>query len=209
MNANITFNDSKVTIVASAQTKLPDLAFALEFAANNFAGRGIYRFSAERQKHGEATVVELNSLLEPTPRPMLLSQVCSLADAIRQKVIPQDILPTDTFLNQLQDQPIKPAADGQNRQRTLFNFSDKGGWVDSVIESVDINPGMPLAVLSYGFADMTTGLFALGVKTIKYQFSRKTSQIYIRHKMPEEKLIAFFRQEGNDYPLDMTVGKLP
>lgn len=206
---NITFDDSKVTITAPFQAKLPDLSFALEFASNNFAGRGIYRFSAERRVQGPATVIEIKSLMEPKPRPMVLSQVCSLADAIRQGIIPRDIRSGDSFRLDIEDRKFNAAADGQHRQRKLFNFSDKEGWVDSVIESVDISPSIPLAVLSYGFADMTTGLFALGVKNIKYQFSQKTSQIFIRHKMSDEKLIAFFRQEGNDYDLNMIVGKLP
>jgi len=206
---NISYTQSNVSVVCPPSTPLPELSFALEFVSNNFCGRGIYRWEVERTRgdDGSCHVNAVSLMPDDKPRPMLISQVAQLGGAVQQGVIPANIPLRESFRFE-KDEP-KLARDGNHRRRKLFSFSSPDvGWAESIIESHDVNPAITLATFSYGFADMTVGLFALGVKNIKYQITRGTTQLWIKHKLTDEALIRYFQAEGNDYPLGMTVGKL-
>jgi hypothetical protein len=207
---SITYGESNVAIVCLPGSSLPELAFALEFASNNFCGRGIYRWDVERER-GEsgACIVNLVSLMpDNKPRPLKISQVAQLGGAVQQGIIPATLPLKESF--RFDKESPRLAKDGQHRQRKLFSFvSPDVGWAESIIESHDIDPHQTLSTYSFGFADMVVGLFALGVKNLKYQMTRGTTQLYIKHKLTDEQLIRYFQANGNDYPIGWTVEKLP
>lgn len=200
----VTFDRDSCVIACPPDTILTDLSFSLEFMANNFVGRGVYRWSIDRIKADDNSCVVTGRALSKSG-PMQISQVATLGSAVNQKIIPFDLRPEDTFL--FKEKPIM--TDGQNRlARHLFGKANQDGWTESMIESHDTDSNMQLAVASYGYADMLTGLFVLGVRHAKYQFSRKTSQLYIKHMLDDKKLVGYFVKQGEDYPISMKVGDL-
>lgn len=204
----LTFTPESCNIVCEPTTVMTELAFSLEFMANNFTGRGVYRWSIDRMKGDDGTCIVMGKSLAKSG-PMQISQVATLGSAVQQKIIPFNIQTTDSFVLG-EEKPVM--TDGQNRLgRRLFNRPGKAnpdGWTESMIESKDVNPEAQIAVLSYGFADMITGLFALGVRHAKYQFSRMTTQLYLKHMMDDEKLVRYFVKDGEDYPITMKVSDL-
>lgn len=201
MPSVFTFDQESCTVVCSPDTKLTDLSFSLEAMSNNFCGRGVYRWSVKREKASDNGVIVTGKALSKSG-PLKMSQVTQLGSAVEQGLIPLDI-PTPELFGFEQMGP-KVARDGQNLRRKM-SYSK----TESVIEAHDINPNVRLANLSYGFADMVVGLFAIGVQEIKYQLALKTNQLYIRHKLTDERLIRYFQQEGTDYDIESTVDKLP
>jgi hypothetical protein len=205
---NISYSTSSCHIVCSADSLLPELALAMEFISNHFMGRGVYRWSIERDKNTDGhCVVEAQSLMAPSEMPKILqiSQVAPLGMAVHNKILPYNIPLKESFLFGANTEPL--AYDGQNRRRLFCSQSED--WTESIIESRDVNPTVQLSMLSWGFADMTVGLFALGVRSLKYQISQKTSQIYIKHKLDEKRLCKYFQSQASDYNIASTVGKLP
>ena len=196
---SVTFDQESCTVVCSPDTKLTDLSFSLEFMSNNFCGRGVYRWSVKREKSADGGIVVVGKAMSKSG-PLQMSQVTQLGSAVEQGLIPLDLRKDELFM------PEGPslAQDGQNLRRKM-SYSKS----ESVIEGHEVNPNIRLANLSYGFADMVTGLFAIGVKEIKYQLAQRTNQLYIKHNMSDERLIRYFQQEGTDYNIEATVGTLP
>lgn len=212
-STTITYDSDSCAIGCQHGTGLTELAFALEFACNNFVGRGIYRMAVERPARGNKfSQAFVKSLMPDEFRPMLVSQTILLGDAVKQGVILSDIPIKNSFRFGIENMTeiVKSLGDGQTRFGTARLFSSNvSGWAETIIESKDISPDQQMSIYSYGFADMVVGLFALGVRDIKYQITQKTCQLYIKHKLPDAKLIDFFRQEGSAYPVNMLVEKLP
>ncbi len=206
---SISYSEKSCSVRCKDTDKLTDLAFALEFMSNNFLGRGVNRWEVKFVKmplsnfnpDGGCSVIATTS--QPSGK-MLISQVARLGEAVRQGVIPRILRPTDSF--HLDDKKIVFANDGQNRR--LFSTKTEG-LTESFIESQDVDPNIQLSILSYGFADMMTGLIALGVKEFKYQITQAVSQLYIKHNLSDKQLLAYFQQEdGNDYDIEETVASL-
>lgn len=206
---SITYGENNIAIVCLPGSPLPELSFALEFASNNFCGRGVYRWDIERDK-GEsgAAIVNLVSLMpDDKKRPLQISQVAQLGGAVEQGIIPAKLQPTESF--RFDKENPRLAKDGQNRQKKLFNFTSKEeGWAESIIESHDLSLYTTLATFSYGFGDMIVGLFALGVRHLKYQITQKTCQLWIKHKLTDEQIVRYFLDQ-KDYNIGMPVEKLP
>ena len=61
-----------------------------------------------------------------------------------------------------------------------------------IIMGHEYKSDIPLSVIAYGMSDMFTGLFALGIKKIKWQGSLYGSQLYFNHNFPTSKEIFNF-----------------
>lgn len=199
--ATLQFSADSCTINCPPQLILTDLSLALEFLAENFIGRGVYRWSLDRLKGDDGQCLILAKAMSPSG-PTKISTVMTLGVAVREGFLPRNLKDNELFPRFNQTPTL--AKDGQNRK-----FDENDGWQESVIEAHQCDPHGQLSVMSYGFADMCVGLFNLGIRHIKYQISLNTSQIYVKHKIEEYKIVNFFRQKGMDYPIEAKVISLP
>jgi hypothetical protein len=204
MNTTVTFSENSCAIICEPKLVLTELSLALEFMANSFIGRGVYRWSVDRLKGDNGECIVTGKALSPSGVTKV-SQVMRLMDAVEAGLLPRHLNPIDFF--EMPNSASQLAKDGQNRR--LIGKANPDGWTESIIEATDISPQGQLAIFSYGFADMAVGLFALGVRHLKYQFSLTKSQIYIKHMLDDKRLIEFFRSVGNDYKIDSSVENLP
>lgn len=200
MASVLTYDQDNVSIFCPPGTKLVDLSFSLEAMSNNFCGRGVYRWAVKRSRGEDGGCIIIGKALCKSG-PLKMSQVTHLGSAVQQKLIPMNIPSNELFV--FAGMSDRLARDGQNLRRMFRSDTE------SVIESHDISPDLQIASLSYGFADMMTGLFALGITETKYQISRMTSQLYIKHNLSDERIIRYFEQQGNDYDIESTVETLP
>lgn len=127
-------------------------------------------------------------------------------------MIPQYINPQDKF--QVEETGFeKLASEGQHRHGSLGRMSamvgrkTEGSNCTSIVESYDLQPEIPVTLLSYGLGDMFTGLFALGVNYVKWQVSLKMVQLYIRHSLTDDQLTKFLIKSG-DYNIRQKVSAL-
>lgn len=194
----ITFNEKTCTVTCTPKDKLTDLAMSLEFMSNNYLGRGVNCWDVNISKVDSGCIV-YSSTKQASGR-LQISQVTKLGDAVKQGVLPRNLQGSFHL-----GQGYSPVQDGQNK--LYSKKSDE--FFETIIESKDVNPQIQLSVMSYGFADMMTGLFALGVKEFKYQIAQAASQLYMKHNLSDWQIVAYFRQTGNDYNVEGTVDSLP
>lgn len=191
---DVNYKPDSATIRVEPKEVLTELSFGIESVANNFLGRGVYRFEFTRYKGDRGECLVTAKALCPSGPPRL-SQVSQLGMAVKEGIIPRDIPLSDQF-----QKSILVAQDGQNVV---------GGWTESIVENEYVRPDLQMCVISYGLSDLVTGLFALGVNHVKWQGSLRRIQTYIRHKMDQERLLRYIREQGNgDYDINMKVEKL-
>jgi hypothetical protein len=201
---NLILDPQKCIITIPGETLLPDVSFGIESVVDYFLGRKVARFDCFRTKlpNGDCRL-EFNALKKSGK--MAISKIMSVGNAVSQGYFPQYILDSECFLNEPGFQ--SSVEDGQHRHIGMVSKSLHSGQTVSIIETPDIRPDIPLCHLSYGLSDMFTGLFALGVKYVKWQASIQKTQLYVRHNLTDEQLKKYLTS-SQDYDLTQMAKEL-
>lgn len=192
VDSQIIFRGNKVKIILGASSDLTEMSFALETAISHFLGRGIYIYSVTRSKSENNCIVELQA--NCTIGLMQMSNVASIGSAVNAGLIPNKCLQD---FREEQDKVL----DGQNQ------YQKTTGKNISVIEGKNLDKNVQLSTISYGLADMLTGLFYLGVNYAKWQYSIQSTQLLFRHDLTDNQIQQFLKSK-QDYPLREIVSKL-
>lgn len=204
MSTKINFDTVSCSATISSDSPLTEVSFALEIAISNFLGRGVHRFdcSRTREENGDCTLT-LRALCHSGP--IQLSKVASLENAAQSGLFPRQLIKEDFKLEKETDQLI---AGGQFKHQSV-SFKKKANENQnlSIIETIDLDTKIDLAVIGYGLSDMITGLFALGIKYVKWQGSIKKTQLFVKHSLTENRLQQYLR-DRQDYNVNQKVGML-
>lgn len=201
MQTTLTLNPERSVARISPDADLTEVAFAVEGVCGYFLGRGIYRFDCRRTQEEDGSCVLAFTALNKGG-PMQVSKIGAVGHAVRQGLFPTDLPQNERF--QMQEPGF--VREGQHRHGGLMHRKDAGHAV-SIVESHDFDPASPMALITYGLGDMFTGLFALGVRYVKWQGSLKTIQLYIRHQLTDKRLTEYLLSD-KDYDIRRKVGTL-
>lgn len=210
MNVMINYSPENVAVLIDANATLTEVSFAMESVTGYFIGRGVSGFECIRSSGQQGNcILSIKPLSKAGP--MEISKVGTIAYAISQGLFPEDIPASQLF--QVEHDFEKSISDGQHKHGTmkkqvsLLGSKKEGKDTVSIIESFYLKPDLPLTVLSFGLADMFTGLFALDCEYIKWQGSLKKTQLYIKHNITEEALKRFL-MSNHDYDINRKVSSL-
>jgi hypothetical protein len=207
MNVLISYDLDSCTASISADSTLTELAFAVESAVSHFLGRGVNRFECTRTRQENGNCV-LNFKALKKSGSMKFSKVASLGSAVDAGILPKNIPGHENF--QMEEGFDKVISEGQHKHGTAIvgrkKEADGSTWT-SIVESFDLNPELPISLLTYGLGDMFTGLFALNCRYLKWQVSIKKTQLYIRHSVSCETLKRFL-VATQDYNITQKVSAL-
>lgn len=204
---NIEYSPHKVRTLLGLDAKLADVSFGIEATVNYFFGRSVYRWSLERASIPQKRFIMTASAL-CTPTEMVMSQVAPVGMAVKSGTMPFRFKQDELWDREGRSSKDNWLPDGQHRLGSTYMEGDHNV---SIVHAKEVNPNIPLGHLSYGLADMITGLFFRGVKQVKWQGSLSDTQLYIQHHMSERELLKYLATESNqqnpDYDLKMTVGE--
>lgn len=205
MAVKIHYDEVSCSACVEHQAPLTELSFAIEIAVSNFLGRGVHRFdcSRTREENGDCTLT-LRALCHSGP--IQLSKVASLENAAQSGLFPRQLKIKEDF--KLEKETDQLIAGGQFKHQSV-SFKKKANENQnlSIIETIDLDPKIDLAVIGYGLSDMITGLFALGIKYVKWQGSIKKTQLFVKHSLTENRLQQYLR-DRQDYDVNQKVGLL-
>lgn len=153
-------------ISCSPDTFLTEYSYGIETAINWFFGRGVYKLKIERSKVDRNQVVTVTPLSKP--REFTFSQVCSIGTLVSEGFWPRDLSEDERW--RVPNENRNEIRDGQHRIWRSDNEC-------SIIQSFGKSPDTPMAIISYGLADIATGMFWHGAKWVKFQGSLGTTQI--------------------------------
>lgn len=205
MNILINYDLNQCVVDITGDAALTEVAFAVESVASHFFGRGVNRFDCTRvrQENGNCTLT-FKALKKSGP--MLISKVCSVGEAVKQHLFPENIPVNEHF--QLEETGFETlASEGQHRHGNKISNKKEKNKTTSIVESFFLKPELPIDVITYGLGDMFTGLFALNCNYIKWQGSLNKVQLYVRHNLSEEKLKQFL-YSNSDYDIKRKVSTL-
>lgn len=203
MKVSIDYELTTCKAVLSEESELPEMSFAIESIISHFLGRGVARFECIRTKNdNNSCTLQFNSLCAKSGS-MQFSKVASIGHAVAQRIFPRNINANERFQEKELHNTL--LEEGQHRHSDLSKLFSNS--IFTIIETKDLNPSIPLSVLSYGLSDMFTGLFALDVSYLKWQGSLRLMQLYVRHNMLEEKLHDYI-QSKKDYDVKRKIGTL-
>lgn len=179
------FSLQHCSAILSGEAPLTEVSFAVEAAVSHFIGRKVNRFECKRSKiasgncHLDFSALKLSG-------PMAVSKVMTVQSAADVGVIPFAIGDTDNFLA---EDAFPKVTDGQHRHGCFSKLENN--LVSTVIET-KISSGSSLSLVSYGLADMFTGLFALNVSHIKWQISLQKTQLFFKHNLSDKQINDYF-----------------
>ena len=201
----ITYTPDKCIANIDGRVPLTHLSFAVESIASYFFGCAVSRFECERTSphHPDCQLI-FTALDEPGP--MRLSKVASVGSAVREGLWPRQIPENACFQaeanrirkNKIEIEPI-------TQQMTFFAAEEHPAAC--IIMGHEYKSDAPLSEIAYGMSDMFTGLFAIGIKKIKWQGSLMGSQLYFNHNSENAQILNFLRS-NKDYDINRLVSTL-
>ncbi len=196
MNVEMFFGDNDVSILCDYKTVLPELSFALEAAANWFFGRGVTHIKATRTKWSEGLSCTVEAKMPS--RPMLFSQITPLSELVKAGYWPKELRQEELFQVPGDKHEIR-----QGHQR-FFQANKEY----TVMRSFGLNPSVSCGEIAYGIADLFTGFFWLGAKSVQHQLSLGTIQTQFDKGFDRGELEKYIRDPGPGYELTATVSSL-
>lgn len=203
LQLGITYTPDKCTANIDGRVPLTHLAFAVESIASYFFGCAVSRFACERTSpHHPDCQLTFTALDEPGP--MRLSKVASVGSAVREGLWPRKI-PENACFQAEENRIRKNKIDAEPiSQQITFYAPEEYLQSSCIIVGHEYKSDAPLSEIAYGMSDMFTGLFALGVKKIKWQGSLLGSQLHFSHNLDNKQILGFLGS-SKDYDINRKV----
>jgi hypothetical protein len=183
MSIDLNFYKGGATALIGKNNTLVELSSIVSYMIDDYLGRGVYRFDFLRGIKNGDCVLESNALCDW--KPLVFSSVTPLSRAVKEGVVPRNLSEEEIF------------------QNDKTNLDSALGPYESIIDSHLEHQNLPLALISYGLSDLVTGLFALGVRYVKWQGSGLRTQIYVKSKLTEDEIMSYLKT-----PVDYDVNAL-
>lgn len=204
-DTKLEYNQQHFSALLSGGMPLTEMAFAVEIAVSHFLGRSVSRFECQRSKLDNGDCRLEFSAMKPSG-PITVSKVMTIHSALNEGVLPRRISEAESFLKETEFVSSPMLGDGQHRHQG-YTSRKSGNLTSTIIEAGGFSGTSTLALISFGLSDMFTGLFALGVNHIKWQGSGEKTQLYCKHNLSENALIAFLKSK-QDYDLNRKIKTL-
>ena len=202
-SVTIEYAPNRVRTSLGHDAKLADISFGIEATVNYFFGRSVYRWELTRSMLTRERFL-MTAIAQVEPTEMTMSQVAPVFYAVENGIMPKRFKPDELWDRDGKSSNDRWLPDGNHRLGTAFTVGDHNV---SIVHAKMIYEDMPLGHLSYGLADMITGLFFRGVESVKWQCSQEDTQLYICHHLTDTEIWEYLLEEEKpDYDLTMTIG---